>query len=62
MAPKSRLKRSAALDTPKKRGKQTAKGKQSPPGFSLNHMGEPSYDDSEPSLTAVMNLLVDISS
>ena len=62
MAPKSKLKKSAAPDTPKTRGKQTIKRKQSLPEFSPNHTGEPSSEDSQPRLMAVMDLLVDISS
>ena len=62
MAPKSRSKKSAAPNTPKKTGKQTTKRKQPLPEFFANHMGEPSSDDSQPSLKAVMDLLVDISS
>ena len=44
----------------KKRGKQTARRKQCPPEFPLNHTGEPSLDESEPSPITVMNLLVDM--
>ena len=60
MAPKSKLKKSAAPDTPKKRGKQTGRRKQPMPEFPANHMGESSSDDSEPGLMTVMNLLVDM--
>ena len=55
MAPKSKLKTSAAADTPRKRGKETARRMQPLPDFPLNYMGELNLDESEPSL---MNLLV----
>ena len=57
MAPKSKLKKSAAADTPRKRGKETARRKQPLSDFPPNHMGELNLDESEPSL---MNLLVDM--
>ena len=60
MAPKSKLKKSAAPDTPKKWGKDTARRKQPQPECPANHTGEPSSDESEPSLMVVMNLLVDM--
>ena len=61
MAPKSRSKKSTALDTGKKRGKQTAKRKNLLPEFSPNHTWEPSHEY-RPSLIAIMDLLIDISS
>ena len=60
MAPKSKTKKSVARDTPKTRGKQTARRTQPPHEFPSNHTGESSSDESEPSLTAVMNQLVDM--
>ena len=58
--PKSKSKKSAAHETPKKSGKQTGRRKQVRPQLPSTHMGGLSPDEGEPSLMAVMNLLLDI--
>ena len=61
MATKSKSKKSAAHATHKKRDNQTVRRKQPLSEFFPNHMGQQSPEDNEPSLTAIMDLLVDIS-
>ena len=64
MPPKSKSKKNVAAKpgTLKKRGKQPAQKGQPPPAFFPNLKEESSVVDSEPSLNAVMDVLVDISS
>ena len=54
---KSKLKKSLAPDTAKKRGKAWSRKKKPLPKCPPNHKGEPSLGESEPSLMTVMHLL-----
>ena len=59
MAPKSKSKSLLPLPLPR-RGANRQPEESSLSEFHPNHMGEPSSDENEPSLTAIMNMLVDM--